>query len=124
VCAANGFSSEKGAVGIVDDKEVDIAVPDTANPNIIIMSSYQLTTSSSQTSKANEQMGMYEDVGIHNRGRSQRDKTDVAFVNVIDGGGWLARSRDLQTMWQGCDYCFAHSNLAELRAVLNHYMTG
>ena len=123
VCAANGFDTEKGAVGIVDDKEVDIATPNTSNPRILIMSSYQLTTSSSQTSKANEQTRMYEDVRRHNSSRSQRDNPDVVFVNVIDGGGWLARPRDLQTMWRECDYCFAHSNLAGLQAALNHHMT-
>ena len=40
----------------------DVAVPGVAAPRILIMASYQLTTSSSQSSKANEQVRMYEAV--------------------------------------------------------------
>ena len=34
---------------------------------------------------------MYQDVRSYNSSRSQRNKPDVLFINVIDGGGWLAR---------------------------------
>ena len=112
----------KGAVGIVDDKEVDIAVPGIASPQILIMASYQLTTSSSQSSKANEQARMYEAVQRHNRSRARRNAPNVVFVNVIDGGGWLARPNDLQTMWDACDYCFSRASLDGLRAVLARHL--
>ena len=92
------YGHEKGPVSIVDDKEVDIAVPDVSEPQVLIMSSYQLTTSSSQSSKANEQLRMYQDVRSYNSSRSQRNNPDVLFINVIDGDGWLARPNDLQTM--------------------------
>ena len=117
----SGCSQEKGAVQIVDDKEVDAAIPDASNPRILIMSSYQLTTSSSQSSKANEQTRMYEDVRRHNASRSRRGMANVQFVNVIDGGGWLERPKDLQTMWSECDYCFPHSRIDELKAVLDYF---
>lgn len=116
-----GFSHGKGPVFIVDDKEVDIAIPDTSEPQVLIMSSYQITTSSAQSSKANEQLRMYQDVRSYNSSRSQRNKPDVLFVNVIDGGGWLARPNDLQTMWRECDYCFSLASLHGLREVLQHY---
>lgn len=118
----SGFNSEKGAVRIVDDKEVDIAIPNTDEPQILIMSSYQLTTSSSQSSKANEQLRMYQDIERHNRSRSQRDSPNALFINVIDGGGWLSRSNELQTMWDGCDYCFSYSSLSGLREVLRYHL--
>ena len=121
LAAESGCAQEKGPAQIVDDKEVDIAIPDASNPRILIMSSYQLTTSSSQSSKANEQARMYEDVRRHNASRSRRGMADVRFVNVIDGGGWLERPKDLQTMWSECDYCFPHSRLAELKAVLDRF---
>ena len=121
LAVAAGCSQEKGAVQIVDDKEVDAAIPDTTNPRILIMSSYQLTTSSSQSSKANEQARMYEDVRRHNASRSRRGMANVQFVNVIDGGGWLERPKDLQTMWSECDYCFPHSRIDGLKAVLDYF---
>lgn len=117
-----GFIQDKGPVSIVDDKEVDVAIPNTFEPQVLIMSSYQLTTSSAQSSRANEQLRMYEDVNRYNSSRGQRNKSDVLFVNVIDGGGWLARPNDLQTMWRECDYCFSLSNLNGLRDVLHHYL--
>lgn len=117
-----GYAWGKGAVGIVDDKEVDIAIPGVAASRILIMASYQLTTSSSQSSKANEQARMYESVQRHNRSRAQRNSPNVVFVNVIDGGGWLSRPNDLQTMWDACDYCFSRSSLDGLRAVLAHHL--
>lgn len=116
------YSHEKGPVSIVDDKEVDISVPNTSEPQVLIMSSYQLTTSSSQSSKANEQLRMYQDVRNYNSSRGQRNKPDVLFINVIDGGGWLARPNDLQTMWRECDYCFSLSSLDGLRSVLDYHL--
>jgi len=113
-----GYRREKGRVGIVDDKEVDIVIPSLEAPQVLIMSSYQLTTSSSQTSKANEQRRMYSKLREHNESRAELKKPDIKFVNVIDGGGWLARNSDLRVMWAGCDYCLAHSQLAQLEDIL------
>lgn len=119
---AAGYNCAKGRVGFVDDKEVDIAIPDLEDPQILIMSSYQLTTASSQTSKANEQSRMYEYVRRHNGSRARRGKPDAVFVNVVDGGGWLARPNDLQTMWNSCDHCFPLSGLNGLREVLQYHL--
>ncbi|MCY4129527.1 MAG: hypothetical protein OXG15_09865 [Gammaproteobacteria bacterium] len=48
-----GHEWKKGSVQIVDNKEVDLAIPSLEAPQILIMVSYLLTTSSGQTSKAN-----------------------------------------------------------------------
>ena len=117
-----GYGTQKGKVEIVDNKEVDVVVPDTDNPRILIMASYQLTTSSSQSSKANEQMRMYRKVQEYRDSRGQRRSPDIKFINVIDGGGWLARLNDLETIWKGCDYCFALANLGDLKDVLDYVM--
>ena len=122
VVADAGFRHGKGPVDIVDDKEVDVAIPNTSDPNVLIMSSYQLTTSSSQSSRANEQLRMYEDVNRHNSSRGQRNSPDILFINVIDGGGWLARPNDLRTMWRECDFCFPSSRLTGLTEVLHYYL--
>lgn len=119
---AASYTFAKGAVGIVDDKEVDLAVPNTQHPQALIMASYQLTTSSSQSSKANEQARMYALVKQHNGRRAQLNNPDVLFINIIDGGGWLARSKDLQSMWANCDYIFPLSRMDGLQDVLAHYI--
>ena len=117
-----GGESQKGEVAIVDNKEVDIAIPTLELPRILIMSSYQLTTSSSQSSKANEQARMYQGVQTHNRLRRQQDYPETLFVNVIDGGGWIVRPRDLKSMWRECDYCFSHACLDDFKAMLSHHL--
>lgn len=65
---------------------------------------------------------MYEAVQRHNRSRAQRNAPNAVFVNVIDGGGWLSRPNDLQTMWNACDYCFSRASLDGLRTVLAHHL--
>lgn len=109
--------SEKGQVACVDNKEVDVVVPGIAAPRILIMSSYRLTTSSEQSSRANEQARMYDDLQTHNRrARGKRDK--VLMVNVIDGGGWLSRKNDLEKIWVNSDYAFSCSQMAQLREMV------
>ena len=87
--AGTGLTSVKGRVPFLG-KEVDLAVPDVENPDILIMISYMETTSSSQTTRANEQEAMFDGVKKWNN----RNRTNRAFINVVDGGGWLARRRD------------------------------
>lgn len=120
---AAGYESQKGPVYLVDNKEVDIAIPDIEKPEVLIMSSYQLTTSSLQSSKANEQAKMYQDVQTENRKKRTKNKKDILFINVIDGGGWLYRRNDLERMWQECDYGFSYSNIGDLRSVLVHHLS-
>ena len=115
---------EKGQVEIVDFKEVDVAIPNVSNPEILIMSSYALTTSSSQSSRANEQAAMYEKVQTYNR-RSQKIKygKPITFINVIDGGGWIERKNDLLKMWVDCDYCFCNFDIKEVGTVLKFHFS-
>lgn len=104
-----GLKFDKGQVEMVDNKEVDAAIPTTTNPEILIMSSYALTTSSNQSSRSKEQTLMYDEVQKHNR----RKNADVKMLNVIDGGGWLARRNDLKTMVTHCDRAFAHADIVD-----------
>lgn len=123
IVTQTGYRYEKGQVSIVDNKEVDVAVPKLALPRILIMASYQLTTSSSQSQRAREQQVMYQHVSTYNDLRDNRGTPDVQLVNVIDGGGWLARSKDLAEMHRYCDYALAVSHLAEhLPSILHYHM--
>lgn len=117
-----GYTFEKGKVQIVDDKEVDVAIPDRHQPRLLLMSSYMLTTSSAQTTRANEQKGFYETIERYNRHRGRRNDPNILLVNVIDGGGWMARQNDLKVMHEMCDYVFAFSQLHRLENVLSYHL--
>ena len=113
-----GLECTKGSVLAVDNKEVDVAVPNLSHPHTLIMSSYSLTTASSQTTRANEQAAMYRSVQTYNGSRSMRGKRKCLFINVVDGGGWIARKKDLEHLWDNCDYCFTFSSLDKLEELL------
>jgi len=41
-----------------------------------------------------------------------------AFVNVVDGGGWLARRTDLMKLHASCDYCLNLRKLDTLKQII------
>ena len=112
---------EKGHVNLVDNKEVDVAIPNLETPTLLIMVSYSVTTSSSQTQRANEQSRMYDHIQSDNRSRSRAGMKPVVFANVIDGGGWIARDRDLTQMWRNCDYCFSYQDFDDLSRLIEEH---
>ena len=126
----SGFSYEKGPVYLVDNKEVDLSIPNKSDPQIMIMVSYQVTTGSGQTTKANEQSQIYSTIHKLNRSRVGMSVSRAAtpgtrkeriFINVVDGGGWIARKNDLEQLWTNCDYCYTYKTLPELRNLLEEY---
>ncbi len=115
---ANRIAYKKGPVSLVENKEVDIAIPNIHAPKILIMSSYNLTTSSNQSTRAKEQARMREELNRHN----VRNEANVQFINIIDGGGWLQRANDLKRIWQFSDYCFSHKTLPQLVPLVQSLM--
>ncbi|HLB48384.1 MAG TPA: DpnII family type II restriction endonuclease [Anaerolineales bacterium] len=97
--AAYGVGYEKGRSTFIDT-DIDFAVPSLDDPWVIIMSTFQETTSSGQTTKAKDMFSAYERISRHN----SRYKENRAFVNFVDGGGWLARKSDLERLVENCHY--------------------
>lgn len=108
-----GVSHDKGQVQLVG-KEIDHAIPTTTDPYVLIMTSYMETTSSSQTTRANEQSEMYGIIQKDNR----RYGTQRIFVNFVDGAGWLARRSDLRKLYDGCNYILNLKTLDRLEAII------
>jgi len=111
--AALGISFAKGRSTMVDT-DIDFAVPSLEDPWVIIMSSFQETTSSGQTTKARDMFSAYERVMRHN----SRYKESRVFVNFVDGGGWLARKRDLERLVEQCHYFINLQHLDMLEAIV------
>lgn len=98
-------------------KEIDHAIPSLENPDICVMTSYMETTSSAQTTRANEQSEMYMTIRSYN----VRHNARKILVNIIDGAGWLARRSDLRKMYNACDYILNLQTLNLLESiVLSH----
>lgn len=113
-----GLTFEHGQVKQVQ-KEVDYSIPSCSDPFVMIMISYMETTSSTQTTRANEQNSMYQKVeGLNVR----YPKEEIALVNVIDGAGWLARRSDLIKMHRGCHYPLTLKMLDQLEPICLRYV--
>ena len=114
--AGTGLSSLKGRVPFLG-KEVDLVVPSVENPQILIMISYMETTGSHQTTRANEQEAMFDGVNRWNN----RNHTNKAFINVVDGSGWLARRPDLRRLHRDSHYCLNMNMLDQLDEIVAHH---
>jgi hypothetical protein len=112
-----GVSHSKGQVQLVG-KEIDHTIPSTADPFVMMMTSYMETTSSSQTTRANEQREMYLKIQSENI----RYGIKRVFVNFVDGAGWLARRSDLRKMYDGCDYILNLKTLDQLASIICKYV--
>ncbi|MFQ6044318.1 MAG: DpnII family type II restriction endonuclease [Candidatus Poribacteria bacterium] len=109
----HGVGYDKGRSRIIET-DIDFAVPNVEDPWVIIMSSFQETTSSGQTTKAKDMLSAYERVcRINSRYRENR-----AFVNFVDGGGWLARKRDLERLVEHCHYFINLQHLDMLEVIV------
>ncbi len=108
-----GVPFSKGRSTIIET-DIDFAVPSVEDPWVIIMSSFQETTSSGQTTKARDMFSAYERVNRHN----SRNNESRAFVNFVDGGGWLARKRDLERLVDQCHYFINLHYLDMLEAIV------
>ncbi len=93
---------------------VDWAIPNLADPYVLLMSSYQETTSSGQSIKAREMIDCYQTI----ERRNLQHHENRAFVNFVDGGGWLARYSDLQRLVGGCHYFLNIANLDMLDSII------
>lgn len=93
---------------------VDWAIPNLADPYVLLMSSYQETTSSGQSIKAREMIDCYQMIERRNLQRHE----DRVFVNFVDGGGWLARYSDFQRLVNGCHYFLNIANLDMLESII------
>jgi hypothetical protein len=96
------------------ETDLDFVVPSTEDPWVIIMSSFQETTSSGQTTKAKDMRSVYDQI----RHQNSRYGENRAFVNFADGGGWLARKRDLERLVKQCHYFINLQHLDMLEAIV------
>ena len=112
-----GIPFEKGRSRFVET-DIDFAVSNLDDPWVILMSSFQETTSSGQTNKARDMLAIYDRVRHANSRYNERR----VFINFADGGGWLARRRDLYRLWENCHFFLNLFNLSDLEQIVLEYV--
>lgn len=90
------------------------AVPNVEDAWVVIVGSFQENMSIEQIVKEDYMMSAYERVCRLN----SRYGENRAFVNFADGGGWLARKRDLERLVEHCHYFINLQHLHMLEAIV------
>lgn len=112
-----GIGYEKGRSRFVN-VDIDFAIPSLQDPWVIVMSSFQETTSSGQTIKTRDMRAAYNQITASN----SRYNENRVFVNFIDGGGWLARKRDMERLVDECHYFINLKTLVMLEEIVLRYV--
>ena len=77
-----------------------------------------MATGSGQTTKRNDEVKASEEIRRHN---IQKGK-NIAFVNLCDGAGWLARQADLKRIYDCSDYVINLKNLNLLEEIILYHI--
>ena len=100
------------------NKNIDFLIPSVESPIILIESSYNITTGSGQSKRADQLVEYYSALMRHNANhRANR----IIMLNYCDGFGWVGRQNDLHRIYDASDYVLNQNNLNVLDEVLNEY---
>lgn len=100
------------------NKNIDFLIPSVNAPIILIESSYNITTGSGQSKRADQLVEFFSTLMRHNANhRANR----IIMLNYCDGFGWVGRQNDLHRIYEASDFVFNQRNLNVLDEVLNEY---
>jgi hypothetical protein len=103
------------------NKNIDFLIPSVNAPIILIESSYNITTGSGQSKRADQLVDFYSILMRHNANhRTNR----IIMLNYCDGFGWVGRQNDLHRIYEASDFVFNQKTLNVLDEVLNEYYPG
>lgn len=100
------------------NKNIDFLIPSVDAPIILIESSYNITTGSGQSKRADQLVELY---GILMRHNANHRANKIIMLNYCDGFGWVGRQNDLHRIYAASDFVFNQNNLNVLDDVLNEY---
>jgi len=100
------------------NKNIDFLIPNVNLPIILIESSYNITTGSGQSKRADQLVDFYGTLMRHNANhRANR----ILILNYCDGFGWVGRQNDLHRIYDASDFVFNQRNIRVLDEVLDEY---
>ncbi len=102
------------------NKNIDFLIPSVHSPVILIESSYNITTGSGQSKRADQLVEFY---GILMKHNANHRNNKILMLNYCDGFGWVGRQNDLYRIYDASDFVFNQKTLHVLDDVLNEYYT-
>ena len=100
------------------NKNIDFLIPNVDAPIILIESSYNITTGSGQSKRADQLVELF---GILMRHNANHRENRIIMLNYCDGFGWVGRQNDLNRIYDASDFVFNQRSLNVLDEVLNEY---
>ncbi len=100
------------------NKNIDFLIPNLNAPIILIESSYNITTGSGQSKRADQLVEIY---GMLMRHNANHRANRIIMLNYCDGFGWVGRQNDLHRIYDASDYVFNQKTLNVLDEVLDEY---
>ena len=100
------------------NKNIDFLIPGVDAPIILIESSYNITTGSGQSKRADQLVELF---GILMRHNANHRGNRIIMLNYCDGFGWVGRQNDLHRIYDASDFVFNQRKLNVLDEVLNEY---
>ena len=100
------------------NKNIDFLIPSVDSPIILAESSYNITTGSGQSKRADQLVEIYGTLMRHN---ANHRTNKIIMMNYCDGFGWVGRQNDLHRIYDASDFVFNQRNLNVLDEVLNQY---
>ncbi len=100
------------------NKNIDFLIPGVDAPIILIESSYNTTTGSGQSKRADQLVELY---GILMKHNANHKANRIIMLNYCDGFGWVGRQNDLHRIYVASDFVFNQKTLNVLDEVLNEY---
>lgn len=100
------------------NKNIDFLIPSVDAPIILIESSYNVTTGSGQSKRADQLVELYGVLMKHN---ANHRRNKILMLNYCDGFGWVGRQNDLHRIYDASDFVFNRNHLNILDEVLNEY---
>lgn len=100
------------------NKNIDFLIPSVNAPIILIESSYNITTGSGQSKRADQLVELF---GILMRHNANHRANRIIMLNYCDGFGWVGRQNDLYRIYDASDFVFNQRTLNVLDGVLDEY---
>lgn len=100
------------------NKNIDFLIPSLNAPTVLIESSYNTTTGSGQSKRADQLVEIY---GMLMRHNANHRANKIIMMNYCDGFGWVGRQNDLYRIYDASDFVFNQKTLNVLDEVLDEF---